>query len=195
MGIYSKEVFGGIPTPVTGDQGATTACGNNDASHAMSCAVIETIIEGYIAFSASNGTVTSLDQAKQMASNITKELVDNGDMTATHLEHINAWVGAHYKMFSNNATGMPCEKKLLCKILERCDAEGCPEIAEVQKLHAQLRAAKAKALAKYGPSICKEVMAFIQRYGRSFDQTYIKEWTDICGATSTTEISAAPIPQ
>jgi hypothetical protein len=193
MGVYSKELFGGVPTPVVGDQGACTACGNNDASHSLASAVIETMIEGYLAFSASNDSITSLDQAKQFVSSITKELVDNGDLNATHIEHINAWLSRHYKMFSGNPTGMPCEKKLLGKILENCEATDCPEIAEVQKLKAQLCAAKAKALAKYGPSVCKEVMTFIQRYGKSFDQTYIKEWTDMCGAAPSTTISVTPV--
>ena len=192
MGIYSKEVFGGVPTPIVGDQGASTACGNNDASHPISCAVIETIIEGYLAFTAANDSINSLDQAKQFVSNITKELVDNGDISGTHIEHINAWLSRHYKMFSSQPAGMPCEKKLLGKILENCDATDCPEIAEVQKLKAQLCAAKAKALAKYSPAICKEITTFIQRYGKSFDQTYIKEWSDICGAASTTSISSVP---
>lgn len=191
MGVYSKEIFGGVPTPVVGDQGASTACGNYDASHSLSCAVIETIIEGYIAFSATNNSISSLDQAKQFASNITKPLVDNGDITGEHLAHIQEWIGRHYQLFSGRTSGMPCEKKLLGKILEKCDAAQCAEIAEVQKLKAQLCAAKEKALAKYGPAICKEVMTFVQRYGRSFDQSYIKEWTDMCcGTTTVPEINA-----
>lgn len=189
MGIYSKEVFGGVAAPIVTDQGSATACANHDASHSLSCAVIETIIEGYLAFSASNDTITSTEQAKQVVSTITKELVDNGDITSTHLDHINAWLDRHYKLFSGRHTGMPCEKKLIGKIMENCDAEECPEIAEVQKLKAQLCAAKAKALAKYGPSICKEVMTFIQRYGKSFDQTYIDEWKSICTGSSTATVT------
>lgn len=192
MGVYSKELFGGVPTPVVGDQGACTACGRNDASGSLSTAVIETMIEGYLAFSAANDSITSLDQAKQFISNITKELVDNGDLDAAHIGHIQTWLNKHYKMFSGNPTCMPCEKKLFGKILENCDAADCPDIAEVQKLKAQLCAAKAKALTKYGPAICKEVTSFIQRYGKSFDQTYIKEWSDMCGATTTTTIATAP---
>ena len=192
MGVYSKEVFGGELTPAVGDQGSSTACGNNDASHSLSCAVIETMIEGYLAFSAANDSISTLDQAKQMVSSITKDLADNGDISATHIEHILAWVERHYAMFSKRGPIVCCEKKLLGKILENCDASECPDIAEVQKLKAQLCSAKAKALAKYGPAICKEVMAFIQRYGKSFDQTYIREWSDICGVTSTTTVATVP---
>ena len=187
MGIYSKEVFGSVGAPMLGDQSAAPACGNHDASCSIAAAVIETIIEGYIAFSASNDTITSIDQAKQFASNITKTMVDNGDITGTHLEHIQAWIGRHYQIFSGRLSCMPCEKKLMGKILENCDVADCPDIKEVQELKAKLCAAKAKALAKYGPTICKEVMTFIQRYGRSFDQTYIKAWTDICGTTTETQ--------
>ncbi len=192
MGIYSKEVFGGVLTPINGDQGTATACGNHDASCPIASAVIETIIEGYIAFSASIDNITSIDQAKQFASTFTKEMIDNGELTNVHLEHIQTWIGQHHQIFSGRyAACMPCEKKLMGKILENCDASECPEIAEVQRLKAQLCAAKAKALAKYGPAICKEVTCFLQRYGRSMDQTYVKAWTDMCGATPTTSIATA----
>lgn len=194
MGVYSKEIFGGVPTPVIGDQGASTACGNYDASHSLSSAVIETIIEGYIAFSAANDTITSLNQAKQFASTFTKPLVDNGDLTGTHLEHIQCWIDKHTHLFVNRAAGMPCEKKLFCKILEKCDASASPEIAEFQKIKAQLCAATEKALAKYDSAICKEVVTFIQRYGRTFDQTYIKEWSDMCGGVTTVAEAATTDP-
>lgn len=171
MGIYSKEVFGGVSTPVVNNNGTSTP---------LSTAVIETMIEGYIAFNAANDTFTSIEQAKQFASDTTKVLVDNGDLTDQNLESIKTWIDRHYKMFSNKSVPTN-NNKLFNKIVATCNPEDCPEIAEVQKLQAQLNSAKAKVLAKYGPSISQEVMTFVQRYGKTFDQTYIKEWTDICG--------------
>lgn len=171
MGIYSKEVFGGVSTTIVDNHGTSTP---------LSTAVVETMIEGYVAFNAANDTFTSSEQAKQFVSDITKTLVDNGDLTDQNIETIKTWVDRHYKMFSDKALPIN-NNKLFSKIVATCNPADCPEIAEVQKLQAKLNAAKAKVLAKYGPSISQEVMTFVQRYGKTFDQTYIKEWTDICG--------------
>ena len=183
MGIYSKEVFGGDAPSVVADQGASTAFSNYDASHCLGPAVIKTVLEGYVAFSAGNGSMKSVQEAQQFISEFTKELVDNGEITAADLQDIQEWINHHSGIFSGNRGG--CEHKLFGKILCNCtNVSGCPELEEVQKLHSQLQQAKARALAKLEPAICKEVAMFFQRYGRKLDQTYASTWTNFCSPTA-----------
>ena len=170
MGIYSKEVFGGVSTPIV----------DGNSSTPLSTAVMTNIIEGYVAFNASNDTFKSVEQAKQFVSDITKTLVDNGDFTEENVNSIKTWVDKHYKMFSSKPVASN-ENKLFARIINSCEADDCPEIAEFQELQMKLNQKKANILAKYGPTISQEVISFVQRYGKTFDQTYIKEWTDMCG--------------
>ena len=176
MGIYSKEVFGGENTT------PAIVTDSIDASR-FTAAVAKTILQGYLAFSAETGTIKSSQEACQFVSNFTKELIDNGDLSSSDLDELTGWANSHAGIFSGNRAS--AEKKLVNKILANCtDTMNCPELEEVQKLEAQLKAAKLKAVAKFSPTIGQEVMQFVNRYGRSFDQRYTQTWTNIFDSTS-----------
>ena len=179
MGIYSKEVFGGDAPTVVADQSTNTACSSYDATHCISAAVIKTVLEGYVAFSAENGSMKSTQDAQQFISNFTKELIDNGDITASDLDDIQSWINKHASIFSGVRNGY--DQRLLNRVLTSCkDTASVEDLDEIARLTAQLNQAKAKVLAKYTPAICSEVSKFFQRYGRQFDQTYTETWTRFC---------------
>lgn len=182
MGIYSKELFTG---PVGGEAPvtaapivATTSCCNHEAPTVQS-AVVVTMIEGYIAFKAKNRTLTNLNEALDLVSSMTKDMVDNGELTPCQLEKIKAWVKEKSFMFMNGES--PCKHKIMCKILENCC--GCDDDSSAQSIKAFIEKkaefieAQNKVLQELGPSIQNAITQFINRYGKLMDETYLKSWS------------------
>lgn len=183
MGIYSKSVFDGNVSAADTGIDMHPSCGNYDASNSIGTAVVKTILEGYVAYSASTESMKSIKEAQSFISDFTKELVDNGELTSADLDEMNNWVFNHPQMFANNVIA-PRDQRLFSSILANYkDDDSCQEIEEVKQLRAKLAKANAKVLAKYGPAIGQEVLRFIQRYGRTLDKNYIKQWNDFCGVS------------
>lgn len=186
MSIYSKEEFIGpsgdmVGTPVVAPQVAAPAAQNTECKDYLQSAVIITMIEGYIAFRAKNHSLTSITDALDFASSFTKELIDNGEITATQLEVIKNWVKAHAFMFTDGQGC--CKNKLLHKVLRNCGytcvAGNASDESLTKYLQAcdQLHRAEREALDNIGPCIKTAIQNFINRYGRSMDESYLKTWS------------------
>lgn len=188
MSIYSKSVFDGNVKTTDANVDMHPSCGNYDASHSIGNAVIKTILEGYIAYGASTESIKSTKEAQQFISDFSKELVDNGDLSSADLAEMNSWVANHPQMFTNTMT-KPRDQRIFSRIIANYAEDGvCDEIEEVKTLQSKLAKAKAKVLAKYGPAIGQEVLQFIQRYGRTLDKAYIKQWQEFCGVSDNQNI-------
>lgn len=192
MSIYSKELFTGpaagatSPTAVapaaTPQNDQSTACSNHDASDCISSAVAVTVIEGYIAFRAKNRTLTNLNEALDLVSTMTKDMVDNGDITSCQLENIKSWVKEKSSMFVNSEDC--CKHKLMHKVLCNCgftcngSTECGPEttIGKYLAAHDAFHKAERAALDELGPSIQNAITQFINRYGKLMDETYLSSW-------------------
>ena len=193
MSIYSKEFFTGpaagatsltatTPTPTPQAAESSTTCSNHDASDCISPAVAVTMIEGYIAFRAKNHTLTNLNEALDLVSTMTKDMIDNGDITACQLENIKTWVKEKSSMFVNNVEC--CKHKLVHKVLDNCgftcngSTECGPETTIGKYLHAhdELHRAERAVIDELGPSIQSSITQFINRYGKLMDEAYLKEW-------------------
>lgn len=192
MSIYSKELFTGpvagatsptATTPAPTPQAAeSTACSNHDASDCISAAVAVTMIEGLVAFRAQNRTLTNLNEALDFVSVMTKDMIDNGDITACQLENIKSWIKERSSMFVNTAEC--CKHKLIHKVLDNCgftcngSTECGPESTIGKYLHAhdELHKAERAVIDELGPSIDNAITQFINRYGKLMDETYLKSW-------------------
>lgn len=192
MSIYSKELFTGpvagatsptATTPAPTPQAAeSTACSSNDASSCVNAAVAMTMIKGYIAFRAHNRTLTNLNEALDFISTVTKDMIDNGDLTACQLENIKSWVKEKSSMFVN--TECCCKHKLMHKVLENCaftctGSTACGADSTLGKLfaaHDAMHKAEREALDELGPSIQNAITQFKNRYGKVFDESYLKDW-------------------
>ena len=193
MSLYSKEFFTGpaagaisptattpAPTPQASE---STACSNHDASDCISAAVAVTMIEGYIAFRAKNRTLTNLNEALDLVSTMTKDMVDNGDITSCQLEQIKTWVKEKSSMFLNAEEC--CKHKLMHKVLDNCSftCNGSPEcgpettIGKYFHAHDELHRAERAVIDELGPSIQNSISQFINRYGKLMDETYLKSWS------------------
>jgi len=171
MSIYSKENFAG--------NAASTANSNFDVSDSISSSVAMSLIEGYIAFQASNGSLKSVTQTLDFVSNFTKDMIDNGDLTLAQCEHIKNWVKGHSAMFTDREPNF--KNKLVLKVLDNCNItcsseEDSTALKNYLNRKAEFDRLTCETMNALGPSIKNAISQFTQRYGKSMDDSYLKQW-------------------